>query len=122
MAFDLFTHLDGRYLRRVHAMLVTAPIMLWLWTRGVAFSCGSTPSCAAGSRGGPRNAFPYVPAAGYLFIAGGIGITPIPPMVKQAAASGTPWQLVYTGRSRGSMPFLDELSALDPAGCSSACC
>jgi uncharacterized protein len=37
VAFDLFTHLDGRYLRRVRAMLITAPIMLWLWARGVAF-------------------------------------------------------------------------------------
>jgi ferredoxin-NADP reductase len=64
---------------------------------------------------GPRNAFPYVDAAGYLFIAGGIGITPILPMVKHAAAGGRPWQLVYTGRSRGSMPFLDELAALEPA-------
>lgn len=64
---------------------------------------------------GPRNAFPYVPAAGYLFIAGGIGITPILPMVKQAAADGSQWQLVYTGRSRASMPFLDELTTLDPA-------
>jgi ferredoxin-NADP reductase len=64
---------------------------------------------------GPRNAFPYVDAPGYLFIAGGIGITPILPMVKQAAASGRPWQLLYTGRSQESMPFLDELTALDPA-------
>jgi ferredoxin-NADP reductase len=64
---------------------------------------------------GPRNAFPYVDAPGYLFIAGGIGITPILPMIKQAAASGRPWQLVYTGRSPASMPFLDELAALDPA-------
>jgi ferredoxin-NADP reductase len=64
---------------------------------------------------GPRNAFPYVHASGYLFIAGGIGITPILPMVKQAAADGAAWQLVYTGRSRASMPFLDELTALDPA-------
>jgi ferredoxin-NADP reductase len=47
-------------------------------------------------------------------LAGGIGITPILPMVKQAAAGGAPWQLVYTGRSRASMPFLDELSELDP--------
>ncbi|MGH3772787.1 MAG: metal-dependent hydrolase [Pseudonocardiaceae bacterium] len=37
VAFDLFTHLDGRYLRRVRAMLITAPIMLWLWVRGVVF-------------------------------------------------------------------------------------
>jgi len=36
-------------------------------------------------------------------------------MVKQAAAGSKPWQLVYTGRSRASMPFLDELIALDPA-------
>ncbi len=64
---------------------------------------------------GPRNTFPYASAAGYLFLAGGIGITPILPMVKQAAADGAPWQLVYTGRSRASMPFLDELAALDPS-------
>jgi ferredoxin len=35
-------------------------------------------------------------------------------MVKQAAADGAWWQLVYTGRTVASMPFLDELSALDP--------
>ncbi|MPZ67367.1 MAG: 2Fe-2S iron-sulfur cluster binding domain-containing protein [Pseudonocardiaceae bacterium] len=70
--------------------------------------------CALTVRG-PRNGFPYVRADRYLFIAGGIGITPILPMVKQAAADGAQWQLVYTGRSRASMPFLDELSALDPA-------
>ncbi|MGH3798316.1 MAG: ferredoxin reductase, partial [Pseudonocardiaceae bacterium] len=72
-------------------------------------------SVAAGSTltvSGPRNGFPYVPAANYLFIAGGIGITPILPMVKHAAASGAQWRLVYTGRSRESMPFLHELSVL----------
>ncbi|MGH3883358.1 MAG: metal-dependent hydrolase [Pseudonocardiaceae bacterium] len=37
VAFDLFTHVDGRYLRRVRAMAITAPIMLWLWVRGVVF-------------------------------------------------------------------------------------
>jgi predicted metal-dependent hydrolase len=37
VAFDLFSHLDGRYLRRVRAMLITGPIMLWLWVRGVVF-------------------------------------------------------------------------------------
>lgn len=63
---------------------------------------------------GPRNGFPYLPAQQYLFIAGGIGITPILPMVRQAAAGGAQWQLIYTGRSRESMPFLDELAAPDP--------
>ncbi|MGH3798250.1 MAG: flavin reductase family protein, partial [Pseudonocardiaceae bacterium] len=43
-----------------------------------------------------------------------IGITPILPMVKHAAASGAQWRLVYTGRSRESMPFLHELSVLEP--------
>lgn len=62
---------------------------------------------------GPHNAFPFVSTQRYLFIAGGIGITPILPMVKAAAASGAQWRMVYAGRSRESMPFLDELAELD---------
>jgi ferredoxin-NADP reductase len=60
---------------------------------------------------GPRNNFPLVEAKRYLFIAGGIGITPIRPMVASVAASGRDWRLVYGGRSRSSMAFLDELSS-----------
>ncbi|GAA1020243.1 MULTISPECIES: PDR/VanB family oxidoreductase [Amycolatopsis] len=60
---------------------------------------------------GPRNAFPFVTAPAYHFVAGGIGITPILPMVHRAEASGADWRLVYTGRDRESMPFLDELPA-----------
>lgn len=58
---------------------------------------------------GPRNAFPFVASPAYLFIAGGIGITPILPMVRQADATGADWRLVYTGRDLASMPFLEEL-------------
>lgn len=58
---------------------------------------------------GPRTAFPFVGGGPFLFIAGGIGITPILPMARAAAAKGADWRLVYTGRSRESMPFLDEL-------------
>nr|WP_250150167.1 PDR/VanB family oxidoreductase [Mycolicibacter acidiphilus] len=57
---------------------------------------------------GPRNAFDLVDATSYLFVAGGIGITPILPMAKTVGDRG---QLVYTGRSRASMPLLDELPA-----------
>ena len=43
VAYDLFTHLDGRYLRRVRGMMVTWPIMLWLWVRGVVFLMRTDP-------------------------------------------------------------------------------
>ncbi|QUH02114.1 oxidoreductase [Saccharopolyspora erythraea] len=58
---------------------------------------------------GPRNNFRLVDANRYLFIAGGIGITPIVPMIAQADAAGADWQLVYGGRTRASMAFRDRL-------------
>jgi ferredoxin-NADP reductase len=58
---------------------------------------------------GPRNNFPLVASPRYLFIAGGIGITPILPMIAAAHAAGAEWRLVYGGRRRSSMAFLDEL-------------
>jgi ferredoxin-NADP reductase len=60
--------------------------------------------------GGPRNNFPLVPSEQYVFVAGGIGITPILPMVHQAEMLGADWRLLYGGRRRGSMAFLDELA------------
>src|SRR5215213_7313357 len=60
--------------------------------------------------GGPRNNFPLVPSEQYLFVAGGIGITPILPMVRQADLLGADWRLLYGGRRRGSMAFLEEMS------------
>jgi cytochrome P450/ferredoxin-NADP reductase len=60
---------------------------------------------------GPRNNFPLVDSPRYLFIAGGIGITPILPMLRAAEAAGAEWELVYGGRRRASMAFLDELAA-----------
>ncbi|MFD5266236.1 PDR/VanB family oxidoreductase [Streptomyces sp. NPDC058335] len=61
--------------------------------------------------GGPRNHFPLVPSERYLFIAGGIGITPLLPMMHQADLLGLEWQLLYGGRSRAAMAFHEELSA-----------
>lgn len=60
---------------------------------------------------GPRNHFPLQPAEEYLFIAGGIGITPLLPMMEDATAQQRPWRLLYGGRTRRSMAFLDELEA-----------
>lgn len=62
---------------------------------------------------GPRNNFAVEGAPSYLFIAGGIGITPLLPMIAQAHASGADWQLLYGGRSRASMAFLPELQQYD---------
>lgn len=59
----------------------------------------------------PRNDFPLVDADRYLFLAGGIGITPIMPMIARAAESGIDWRLHYGGRDRSSMAFLDDLEA-----------
>ncbi|KUO11609.1 PDR/VanB family oxidoreductase [Streptomyces dysideae] len=61
--------------------------------------------------GGPRNHFPLVPSEKYLFIVGGIGITPLLPMVRQAELLGADWQLLYGGRTRSSMAFREELTA-----------
>jgi ferredoxin-NADP reductase len=59
---------------------------------------------------GPRNNFPLQPAARYVFVAGGIGITPLLPMIRAAQAAGADWVLHYGGRTRASMAFLGELS------------
>lgn len=62
---------------------------------------------------GPRNHFrmdesrPRV-----ILIAAGIGITPIAAMARRAQALGMAYELHYSGRSRKTMAFLQELSAL----------
>lgn len=58
---------------------------------------------------GPRNHFPLVGSPRYLFVAGGIGITPMVPMIAAAEAAGADWRLLYGGRTRSSMAFVDGL-------------
>jgi ferredoxin-NADP reductase len=74
------------------------------------------PAGATVTTHGPRNAFPLTvpgygsPARRFRFIAGGIGVTPILPMLGLAQRLGVDWSMVYAGRSRDSLPFIDEMS------------
>jgi ferredoxin-NADP reductase len=103
--------------------LCSSPIEPGVWRIGVLLD----PNSRGGSRfihdnlqpgsvvraRGPRNHFALVRAPRYQFIAGGIGVTPILPMIEAAVANGAEWELLYGGRRRDSMAFVDELAAHD---------
>ncbi|MEY9948166.1 metal-dependent hydrolase [Kitasatospora sp. GAS1066B] len=44
VAFDLMTHLDPGYLRRVRGMAVSGPLLVHLWVRGVRFLLAADPT------------------------------------------------------------------------------
>ena len=59
----------------------------------------------------PRNNFPLKEDADVnVFIAGGIGITPIYCMVNRLIEQGREWQLFYSCRTRMDAAFLDDLA------------
>lgn len=62
---------------------------------------------------GPYNHFELEPAGEYIFIAGGIGITPIKSMIESLPQRRS-WRLLYAGRSRASMAFAHELATQYP--------
>ncbi|MFE6610979.1 PDR/VanB family oxidoreductase [Amycolatopsis sp. NPDC057786] len=64
---------------------------------------------------GPRNHFPIVDAPAYLLVAGGIGITPFLPMLPRLTEAGSPWRLIYRGRSLDHMAYAEQLAAAHPA-------
>ena len=60
----------------------------------------------------PRNNFSLTNEAGaYVFVAGGIGITPIMSMCLWCEANGKPWRLVYAARNQHSAAFYEALRA-----------
>jgi len=60
--------------------------------------------------GQPRNNFPLADSSSpSVFIAGGIGITPIHAMIHELAARGRPWSLFYACRSREEVPAFELL-------------
>jgi ferredoxin-NADP reductase len=58
----------------------------------------------------PVNHFALVPADSYVFIAGGIGVTPLIPMLQVVAEAGRPWRFMYGARDRGAMAYRDILA------------
>ncbi|MXP21308.1 2Fe-2S iron-sulfur cluster binding domain-containing protein [Gordonia sp. HNM0687] len=62
----------------------------------------------------PRNHFALTRALEYVFVAGGIGITPMLALIEEAQRAGRSWRLIYVGRSRAEMAYVDELEASHP--------
>jgi phthalate 4,5-dioxygenase reductase subunit len=61
----------------------------------------------------PRNLFELdTRAPEYIFVAGGIGITPILAMIRFVQAEGKPFRLFYLTRSVAGTAFRDEIAAL----------
>lgn len=60
---------------------------------------------------GPRNNFAFTPGSHKtVFVAGGIGITPIKSMAAEAKLSGIDYTLIYLGRRRDALAFLRDLT------------
>ncbi|MEU9332890.1 cytochrome P450 [Streptomyces sp. NPDC048290] len=59
---------------------------------------------------GPRRHFALPDRPTYLFLAGGIGITPLLPMLETVTAAGRPWRLVHVLRDAARAPFRAELA------------
>ncbi|WGL52614.1 PDR/VanB family oxidoreductase [Nocardioides sp. BP30] len=57
----------------------------------------------------PRHHFVFDADRPALFVAGGIGITPLLSMIAAAEEAGLSWSLVYAGRRRTAMAYLAEL-------------
>jgi ferredoxin-NADP reductase len=62
---------------------------------------------------GPKNHFKLEPGARTIFVAGGIGITPLLPMMRELSKSGKPWALHYGGKSLAALAYLDALQLMD---------
>lgn len=61
---------------------------------------------------GPRNHFPLAASPRVVFLASGIGITPLVPMIREARDRGADWTLHYVGRTRAGMAYAEDLERL----------
>lgn len=62
----------------------------------------------------PRNHFHFGLCKTVSFIAAGIGITPIVPMMKVAQENNIEWRLHFLGKNKEQIPYSEELKSLYP--------
>jgi ferredoxin-NADP reductase len=79
---------------------------------GSAWLCDSAKVGQRLEARGPHNRFPFVPSPRVTFVAGGVGITPLLPMIAAAQAAGCDWHFLYLARSESDMSLLDEIRQL----------
>lgn len=61
----------------------------------------------------PRNSFPLLETAAHsVFIAGGIGVTPLWSMAQRLSRLGAPWTMYYSARTRESAALVEQIEAL----------
>lgn len=60
----------------------------------------------------PKNNFPLVDASDYLFIGGGIGITPLISMAQFCKANERQFRLIYCARAEPNAAYLNEVRSL----------
>jgi tetrachlorobenzoquinone reductase len=58
---------------------------------------------------GPKNHFLLEPAERFVLVAGGIGVTPLVPIADHLDLLGLEWTMLYSGRSRTEMAYVDRL-------------
>lgn len=63
---------------------------------------------------GPRNHFPFEDANEYIFLAGGIGITPLLPMAREAERRGAPWRLYQLCQNEQRLALASIVEELPP--------
>jgi vanillate O-demethylase ferredoxin subunit len=115
---DVEVTIDGRRETRSYS-LIPAPVgTMSIAVKREAASRGGSAAMTRLTPGdritfrGPTNDFPAVfDGREKLLVAGGIGITPMLGHARACATRGEPFRLVYAGRTRAAMAFVDDLVA-----------
>jgi ferredoxin-NADP reductase len=116
---DVAVEIEGREDRRSYSLVGERPVdgAYRIAVKAVADSRGGSVwmhGLSAGDRvriSPPRSDFElHYGCSEYLLVAGGIGVTPMVGLATALVRHGRPFRMVYAGRSRDQMPFVDELS------------